>query len=139
MSADGYMTTPSRWPVLIADPTFVPGKSPGIAEFLENCEAAPMGPRRSRRSSPPQQRPVAEPERVRAGPAASVRHPDGVVATATRRACWRELFFEVTQGSTVESRLPHLIAECSLVERSRSAGNLSSRRTKERPPSRSEW
>jgi hypothetical protein len=39
MSADGYVTTPSGWPALTADPAFVSGQSHGIAEFLEGCEA----------------------------------------------------------------------------------------------------
>lgn len=43
MSADGYVTTPSGWPSLIADPAFVSGQSHGIREFLEGCEAALMG------------------------------------------------------------------------------------------------
>jgi dihydrofolate reductase len=43
MSADGYITTPSGWPALTADPTFVSGESHGIREFLEDCEAALMG------------------------------------------------------------------------------------------------
>jgi dihydrofolate reductase len=43
MSADGYVTTPDGWPALTADPAFVSGKSHGIAEFLEGCEAALMG------------------------------------------------------------------------------------------------
>jgi len=43
ISADGYVTTPSGWPAQLADPTFVPGESHGIAEFLEPCEAALMG------------------------------------------------------------------------------------------------
>jgi dihydrofolate reductase len=43
MSADGYVTTPSGWPALTADPTFVPGQTHGIREFLEGCEAALMG------------------------------------------------------------------------------------------------
>jgi dihydrofolate reductase len=43
MSADGYVTTPSGWPALTADPAFVSGKSHGIPEFLEDCEAALMG------------------------------------------------------------------------------------------------
>jgi dihydrofolate reductase len=43
MSADGYVTTPGGWPALTADPAFVPGKSHGIREFLEGCEAALMG------------------------------------------------------------------------------------------------
>jgi dihydrofolate reductase len=43
MSADGYVTTPSGWPALTADPAFVSGKSHGIREFLEGCEAALMG------------------------------------------------------------------------------------------------
>src|SRR6266566_7948128 len=43
MSADGYVTTPSGWPALTADPAFVSGKSHGIQEFLEGCEAALMG------------------------------------------------------------------------------------------------
>jgi dihydrofolate reductase len=43
MSADGYVTTPSGWPALTADPAFVSGRSHGIREFLEGCEAALMG------------------------------------------------------------------------------------------------
>ncbi|WP_020137309.1 dihydrofolate reductase family protein [Streptomyces sp. 351MFTsu5.1] len=43
MSADGYVTTPSGWPALTADPAFVPGQSHGIREFLADCEAALMG------------------------------------------------------------------------------------------------
>jgi dihydrofolate reductase len=43
MSADGYVTTPSGWPALTADPAFVSGKSHGILEFLEGCEQALMG------------------------------------------------------------------------------------------------
>ncbi len=42
-SADGYVTTPSGWPALVADPAFVPGESHGIREFLADCEAALMG------------------------------------------------------------------------------------------------
>ena len=43
MSADGYVTTPSGWPALTADPAFVSGQSHGIREFLGDCEAALMG------------------------------------------------------------------------------------------------
>ena len=43
MSADGYVTTPSGWPALTADPAFASGESHGIREFLEGCEAALMG------------------------------------------------------------------------------------------------
>jgi hypothetical protein len=43
MSADGYVTTPSGWPSLTADPSFVSGRSHGIREFLSDCEAAVMG------------------------------------------------------------------------------------------------
>jgi dihydrofolate reductase len=43
MSADGYITTPSGWPALTADPAFVSGESHGIREFLQGCEAALMG------------------------------------------------------------------------------------------------
>jgi dihydrofolate reductase len=43
MSADGYVTTPGGWPALTADPAFVSGKSHGIPEFTEGCEAALMG------------------------------------------------------------------------------------------------
>lgn len=43
MSADGYVTTPGGWPALVADPAFDHGRSHGIAEFLESCEAALMG------------------------------------------------------------------------------------------------
>jgi dihydrofolate reductase len=37
MSADGYITTPTRWPALRADPAFVSGES------LAGCEAELMG------------------------------------------------------------------------------------------------
>jgi dihydrofolate reductase len=43
MSADGYVTTPSGWPALTADPAFVSGESHGIREFLDDCDAALMG------------------------------------------------------------------------------------------------
>jgi dihydrofolate reductase len=43
MSADGYVTTPSGWPAMTADPAFVSGQSHGIVEFLAGCEAALMG------------------------------------------------------------------------------------------------
>lgn len=43
MGADGYVTTPDGWPAQIADPAFVSGKSHGIQQFLEGCEAALMG------------------------------------------------------------------------------------------------
>ena len=43
MSADGYVTTPSGWPSMTADPAFVSGQSHGISDFLEGCEAALMG------------------------------------------------------------------------------------------------
>ena len=43
MSADGFVTTPSGWPALTADPAFVSGESHGIREFLDGCEAALMG------------------------------------------------------------------------------------------------
>jgi dihydrofolate reductase len=42
-SADGYVTTPGGWPALTADPAFVSGKSHGVREFAEGCEAALMG------------------------------------------------------------------------------------------------
>jgi dihydrofolate reductase len=42
-SIDGYVTTPSGWPALTADPAFVSGESHGIREFLAGCEAALMG------------------------------------------------------------------------------------------------
>jgi len=43
MSADGYVTTPSGWPALTADPAFVSGVSHGYPEFVEGCESALMG------------------------------------------------------------------------------------------------
>ena len=43
MSADGFVTTPSGWPALTADPAFVSGESHGIRDFLDGCEAALMG------------------------------------------------------------------------------------------------
>jgi dihydrofolate reductase len=42
-SGDGYVTTPSGWPSLTADPAFASGESHGIREFLADCEAALMG------------------------------------------------------------------------------------------------
>jgi dihydrofolate reductase len=42
-SADGYITTPSGWPALTADPAFDSGRSHGIREFLAGCEAVLMG------------------------------------------------------------------------------------------------
>ena len=66
MSADGFVTTPSGWPALTADPAFVSGESHGIREFLDGCEAALMG--RTTFEPALEQRPlaVADPERVRA-------------------------------------------------------------------------
>jgi dihydrofolate reductase len=43
MSADGYVTTPSGWPALTADPAFVPAETHGFPEFRQNLEAALMG------------------------------------------------------------------------------------------------
>jgi dihydrofolate reductase len=43
MSADGYVTTPSGWPALTADPQFVPAKTHGFPEFRVGLEAALMG------------------------------------------------------------------------------------------------
>lgn len=43
ISADGYVTTPDGWPAPNADPSFAPGQSHGIREFLETCEAALVG------------------------------------------------------------------------------------------------
>jgi dihydrofolate reductase len=43
ISADGYVTTPDGWPALLADPSFAPGESHGIQEFLKGKEAALMG------------------------------------------------------------------------------------------------
>jgi len=43
MSADGYVTSPGGWPAVTADPAFISGKSHGIQEFLDGCEAALMG------------------------------------------------------------------------------------------------
>jgi dihydrofolate reductase len=43
ISADGYVTTPDGKPAQLADPTFVPGKSHGFAEFQKSCEAVLMG------------------------------------------------------------------------------------------------
>jgi dihydrofolate reductase len=42
-SLDGFVTTPTGWPALTADPAFVSGQSHGIREFLSGCEAALMG------------------------------------------------------------------------------------------------
>jgi dihydrofolate reductase len=43
VSADGYVTRPDGWPSLLADPTFVSGKSHGWPEFQASCEAVLMG------------------------------------------------------------------------------------------------
>jgi dihydrofolate reductase len=42
-SLDGYVTTPDGWPVQLADPGFVPGRSYGFPEFQGRCDAALMG------------------------------------------------------------------------------------------------
>jgi dihydrofolate reductase len=43
VSADGYVTTPDGWPALVADPSFVSGKSHGFPRFQAGCEAVLMG------------------------------------------------------------------------------------------------
>jgi dihydrofolate reductase len=43
ISADGYVTTTDGWPVQLADPSFVPGKSHGFPEFQQGLEAVLMG------------------------------------------------------------------------------------------------
>lgn len=43
ISADGYVTTPSGWPALVADPAFVSGRSHGFPEFQASCDAVVMG------------------------------------------------------------------------------------------------
>jgi dihydrofolate reductase len=43
ISADGYVTTPSGWPAVVADPHFVSGQSHGFPEFQAECEAVLMG------------------------------------------------------------------------------------------------
>jgi len=43
ISVDGYVTTPDGRPAQLADPTFVPGKSHGFAEFQKTCDAVLMG------------------------------------------------------------------------------------------------
>jgi dihydrofolate reductase len=43
MSVDGYVSMPSGWVPLHADPAFVPGQTHGFPEFLAGCEAALMG------------------------------------------------------------------------------------------------
>jgi dihydrofolate reductase len=43
MSLDGYVTTPDRRPVQLADPGFTPGESYGFPEFQRSCEAVLMG------------------------------------------------------------------------------------------------
>jgi dihydrofolate reductase len=43
MSADGYVATRDGRPAQLLDPTFVPGESHGIREFLQGKEAALMG------------------------------------------------------------------------------------------------
>src|SRR5437763_3640931 len=42
-SVDGFVTSPTGWPALTADPAFKSGPSNGIREFLESCEASLMG------------------------------------------------------------------------------------------------
>ncbi|WP_225724753.1 MULTISPECIES: dihydrofolate reductase family protein [unclassified Nocardia] len=42
-SADGYITTPNGWPPQVVDPAYAPGRSHGVPEFVESCEAALMG------------------------------------------------------------------------------------------------
>src|SRR5260370_35895601 len=43
VSIDGFMATPDAFPAWDAMPTFVPGKSYGIGEFTEQCNAVVMG------------------------------------------------------------------------------------------------
>ncbi len=43
ISADGYVTTPDGWPALLADPSFVSGRSHGWPQFQAGCEAVLMG------------------------------------------------------------------------------------------------
>lgn len=43
LSADGYATTPDGWPALVADPTFVSGKSHEWPAFQAGCEGVLMG------------------------------------------------------------------------------------------------
>jgi dihydrofolate reductase len=42
ISADGYVSTPTGWPSLTADPAFA-SDSHGFPDFLKDCEAALMG------------------------------------------------------------------------------------------------
>jgi hypothetical protein len=44
MSADGYVTTPSGWPALTADPAFVPGASHGIRDHPLGALLSSAGP-----------------------------------------------------------------------------------------------
>ncbi|HET8873176.1 MAG TPA: hypothetical protein VFM83_05775 [Gaiellaceae bacterium] len=41
MSADGYVTTPSGWPALTADPAFVSGESHGVYAVSRDASASP--------------------------------------------------------------------------------------------------
>jgi dihydrofolate reductase len=43
LSADGYVTTPDRWPPLVRDPAFISGQGHGFPEFQQRCEAVLMG------------------------------------------------------------------------------------------------
>jgi dihydrofolate reductase len=43
ISADGYVSTTDGWPVQLADPSFVPGRSHGFPEFQQSLEAVLMG------------------------------------------------------------------------------------------------
>jgi dihydrofolate reductase len=42
-SLDGYVTTPDRWPVQLADPNFTPGESYEFGDFQRGCDAVLMG------------------------------------------------------------------------------------------------
>jgi dihydrofolate reductase len=43
VSADGFVAGPDGWPALTKLPGFVPAKSHGFPEFIENCDAVVMG------------------------------------------------------------------------------------------------
>ncbi len=43
VSLDGYVSTPNGWPTLLSMPGFVPAKTHGYQDFIEDCGAVVMG------------------------------------------------------------------------------------------------
>jgi dihydrofolate reductase len=43
VSLDGYISTPNGWPALLSMPGFVPAKTHGYLDFIDDCGAVVMG------------------------------------------------------------------------------------------------